>query len=38
MAATQLQQENPHSCNLLSRYCARLEFVGEDDTGHTPNY
>ena len=31
MAATQLQQENPHSCNLLSRYCARLEFVGEDD-------
>ena len=31
MAATQLQGENPHGFDLLSRYCARFEYAGEDD-------
>jgi gamma-butyrobetaine hydroxylase len=31
MAATQLQQENPHGFDLLSSYCARFEYAGEDD-------
>jgi gamma-butyrobetaine dioxygenase len=28
-AARQLQQENPHAFDLLSRYCARFEYAGE---------
>jgi gamma-butyrobetaine hydroxylase len=31
MAATLLQKENPHGFDLLSRYCARFEYAGEDD-------
>ena len=31
MAATQLQGENPHGFDLLSHYCARFEYAGEDD-------
>ena len=31
MAATKLRQENPHGFDLLSRYCARFEYAGEDD-------
>ena len=30
-AATQLQQESPHGFDLLSCYCARFEYAGEDD-------
>lgn len=30
-AATQLQQEDPNGFDLLSRYCARFEYAGEDD-------
>ncbi|MBT7330203.1 MAG: gamma-butyrobetaine dioxygenase [Oceanospirillaceae bacterium] len=30
-AARQLQQENPHGFDLLSRYCARFEYAGEAD-------
>lgn len=30
MAATRLQQENPHGFDLLSRYCARFEYAGEE--------
>jgi gamma-butyrobetaine hydroxylase len=30
-AATQLRQESPHGFDLLSRYCARFEYAGEDD-------
>jgi gamma-butyrobetaine hydroxylase len=31
MAATQLQQEDPHGFDLLSGYCARFEYAGEED-------
>ena len=31
MAATKLKQENPHGFDVLSRYCARFEYAGEDD-------
>jgi alpha-ketoglutarate-dependent taurine dioxygenase len=30
-AATQLRQESPHGFDLLSRYCARFEYAGEED-------
>jgi gamma-butyrobetaine dioxygenase len=30
-AVTRLRQENPHGFDLLSRYCARFEYAGEDD-------
>jgi len=31
MAATKLRQENPYGFDLLSGYCARFEYAGEDD-------
>ena len=31
MAATQLQKEDPLGFDLLSRYCARFEYAGEED-------
>ena len=30
-AATQLRHESPHGFDLLSRYCARFEYAGEED-------
>ena len=31
MAATTLRKESPQGFDLLSRYCARFEYAGEED-------